>query len=32
MIGLKESFKKLVKDKKRRNETFVWSIGGKIYM
>lgn len=28
--GLDESFKQLVKDKKRRNETFVWSIDGKI--
>jgi hypothetical protein len=28
--GLEESFKQLVKDKKRRNETFVWSINGEI--
>ncbi len=30
IFGLQESFKQLVKTKKRENGTFVWCIDGKI--
>lgn len=30
MIGLRESFKQLVKTKKKQNGTFVWSVNGEI--
>ncbi len=30
LSGLEDSFKQLVKAKKRQNGTFVWSVDGKI--